>query len=78
MAIMADCLHLGDACRAKWRYTLPETKNISTERSASPLIFCSSTPSHDDESNHTPGLNKNNDLQPGGKKRKLSGDSDLI
>ena len=57
---------------------MPETENISTARSASPLVFRSSTPDHDEESNQTSGLDKNNDLQSGRKKRKLSSDSDLI
>ena len=74
---MADRLHRGAGRGAKWRYTLPETENISTARS-SPLVFRSSTPKHDDESNQTSGLDKNNDSQSGGKKRKLSSDSDLI
>ena len=75
---MADRLHRGAGRGAKWRYTLPETENISTARSASPLVFRSSTPKHDDESNQTSGLDKNNDSQSGGKKRKVSSDSDLI
>ena len=74
---MADRLHRRAGRGAKWRYTLPETENISTARS-SPLVFRSSTPKHDDESNQTSGLDKNNDSQSGGKKRKLSSDSDLI
>ena len=74
---MADRLHRGAGRGAKWRYTLPETENISTARS-SPLVFRSSTPKHDDESNQTSGLEKNNDSQSGEKKRKLSSDSDLI
>ena len=74
---MADRLHHGAGRGAKWRYTLTETENISTARS-SPLVFRSSTPKHDDESNQTSGLDKNNDSQSGGKKRKLSSDSDLI
>ena len=74
---MADRLHRGAGRGAKWRYTLSETENISTARS-SPLVFHSSTPKHDDESNQTSGLDKNNDSQSGGKKRKLSSDSDLI
>ena len=57
---MADRLHRGAGRGAKWRYTLPETENISTARS-SPLVFRSSTPKHDDESNQTSGLDKNND-----------------
>ena len=75
---MADRLHRGAGRGAKWRYTLPETENISTARSVNPLVFRSSTPKHDDESNQTSGLDKYNDSQSGGKKRKLSSDSDLI
>ena len=74
---MADRLHRGAGRGAQWRYTLPKTENISTARS-SPLVFRSSTPKNDDESNQTSGLDKNNDSQSGGKKRKLSSDSDLI
>ena len=62
-------------------FSLPETENISTPRSASPLVFRSSTPNYDDESNQTSGLDKNDDLQSresGGKKRKMSTDSNLI
>lgn len=77
---MADPLHRSAGRGAKWRYTLPETENISTARWASPLVFRSSTPKHDDESNQTSGLDKSNDTQSGGigKKRKLWNDSDLI
>ena len=75
---MADRLHHGAGRGAKWRYTLPETENVSTVRSASPLVFRSSTPKHDDESNQTSGLDKNNYSQSGGKKRKVSSDSDLM
>ena len=46
---MADRLHHGAGRGAKWRYTLPETENIPTARSASPLVFLSSTPKHDDD-----------------------------
>ena len=75
---MADRLHHEAGRGAKWRYTLPETENISTARSTSPFVFRSSTPKHDDESNQTSGLDKYNDSQSGGKKRKVSSDSDLI
>ena len=46
---MADHLHHGAGGGAKRGYTLPETKNILTARPASPLVFRSSTPKHDDE-----------------------------
>ena len=75
---MADRLHRGAGRGAKWRYTLPETENVSNARAASPLVFRSSTPKHDDDSNQISGLDKNNDSQSGGKKRKLSSDSYLI
>ena len=78
---MADRTHSGAGRGAKWRVSLPETENISTPRSASPLVFRSSTPNYDDESNQTSGLDKNDDLQSresGGKKRKMSTDSNLI
>ena len=74
---MADPLHCGASRGAKWRYTLPEIEDILTARSTSPLVFRSSTPNHDDESNQTSGLDKNNDLQSGRKKQKMSSDSEL-
>lgn len=57
---------------------LARTKNIWTEGLASPLVFHSLTPNHEDESNQTSGLDKNNDLQSGQKKQKMSHDSELI
>ena len=61
------------------RYSLPsllETENIPGARSASSLIFRPSSRSSN-RSNETIELDKNSDLQSGGKKRKVSSDSKL-
>jgi len=61
------------------RYNLPsllETENIPSARSASSLIFRPSSRSSNG-SNETTELDKNSDLQSGGKKRRVSSDSEL-
>ena len=44
---------------------MPETKNILNQKLGSPLVFRSSSPEYDDESNQTSRLDKNNDSQSG-------------
>ena len=73
---MADRAQRGLHFRRYNLASLLETENIPSTRSASPLI-CQPSSRSSNGSNETTEMNKNSDLQSGGKKRKVSSDSEL-